>query len=184
VSQDALRVDFLATEGLPAGGALGLCQLPGRNGVSATGVVWARVLGDDLRTLSETEQVDRLVCLLEDHELSAYGVPTLIPEAQAAGLSVTRFPIADGTVPRGGPPELLPLVTTIVTVLRAGERVVIHCVAGMGRTGLVAGCVLVALGMKAPEALALLTRARGPACPETAAQRWCVDAYANEIGPA
>ncbi|MDF1566034.1 MAG: protein phosphatase [Deltaproteobacteria bacterium] len=177
-----LPVDWLPA--LPGGlpGALGLTMLPGRRGRGAAGRVWERELALDLRQLRDDHRADRLVSLVEDHELDAYGVPGLVEAAAAAGLTHTRFPIPDGTVPREGPPALQPLVVELVGALRAGERVVVHCVAGLGRTGTVSGCVLVALGMEPPEALALLAEIRGPHCPETGAQRWFVGAYLDEVG--
>ena len=37
--------------------------------------------------------------------------------------------------------------------LREGQAVLLHCAAGLGRTGTAAACVLKALGLDAPEAL-------------------------------
>ena len=37
--------------------------------------------------------------------------------------------------------------------LRAGESVLLHCAAGLGRTGTAAACVLKALGLETREAL-------------------------------
>ena len=158
-----------------------LCSLPGRRGRGADGKEWTRSLGDDLRSLRDGFRADRLVTLIEDHELAAYGVPELSEAVHAAGLLYTRFPIADGTVPRGGPPELAPLITELAGALEGGERLVIHCVAGLGRTGTVAGCLLRHLGLSPEAALARLSKVRGPRCPETAAQRWFVGAYGSEV---
>ncbi len=44
-------------------------------------------------------------------------------------------------------------VATIATALRAGDAVLLHCAAGMGRTGAAAACVLKALGLDTQEAL-------------------------------
>jgi protein-tyrosine phosphatase len=41
----------------------------------------------------------------------------------------------------------------IAAALRAGDSVLLHCAAGMGRTGSAAACVLKALGLPAEEAL-------------------------------
>jgi len=44
-------------------------------------------------------------------------------------------------------------IQTIADALRAGDAVMLHCAAGMGRTGTAAACVLKALGLDASEAL-------------------------------
>jgi protein-tyrosine phosphatase len=44
-------------------------------------------------------------------------------------------------------------VTAIADGLRAGDAVLLHCAAGIGRTGTAAACVLKALGLEAGEAL-------------------------------
>lgn len=44
-------------------------------------------------------------------------------------------------------------IATIATRLRSGDAVMLHCAAGLGRTGTVAACVLKALGLDAEDAL-------------------------------
>ena len=58
-----------------------------------------------------------------------------------------------------------------------GERVLIHCHGGRGRSGLVAARLLIDRGMDAPAALATVRRAR-PGAVETAGQEAHLTAYA------
>jgi protein-tyrosine phosphatase len=44
-------------------------------------------------------------------------------------------------------------IARIAQALRAGKPVMMHCAAGMGRTGSAAACVLKALGLSTAEAL-------------------------------
>lgn len=44
-------------------------------------------------------------------------------------------------------------ISAIAAALRAGDAVLLHCAAGMGRTGTAAACVLKALGLQSGEAL-------------------------------
>lgn len=57
-----------------------------------------------------------------------------------------HFPIEDLGVP-DDEEAFVALAREAADKLRAGERVMIHCTAGIGRTGLMAVCVLMALGM-------------------------------------
>jgi Dual specificity phosphatase, catalytic domain len=54
---------------------------------------------------------------------------------------------------------------------RRDKSLLIHCRAGIGRTGLVTCCLLQSLGMKAEQAWALLSKARGVMIPDTEQQR-------------
>ena len=50
-------------------------------------------------------------------------------------------------------------VEQVAQGLRMGDRALLHCAAGMGRTGTMAACVLKRLGMPAAEALAAVSAA-------------------------
>ena len=171
-----LRVDWLPFE-LP--GAVGLTLCPGKRSRSKYGGhLWRRDLQVDLSRLSQTYRADVLVSLIEDHELTTYGVPSLYSECESRGLEVWRLPIRDVSTP-AGPQAVVELVGRIVTAASSRRRVVVHCIGGLGRTGLIAGCVLVELGHSAEDALALLATTRSPNCPETAAQRAFVHHYST-----
>ncbi len=75
------------------------------------------------------------------------------------------------------------LLATVQQRLTDGASVVIHCEGGKGRTGVVAGSLLVALGASTPEALRRLHEARGPNCPENARQRTFIERFATEARP-
>jgi protein-tyrosine phosphatase len=64
-------------------------------------------------------------------------------------------------------------VQQIAESLRTGEAVMLHCAAGLGRTGSTAACVLKALGVSTTEALQRV-RAAG-SNPQNAAQSGLVD---------
>ena len=61
-----------------------------------------------------------------------------------AGLTFVEFPIEDFGVPASAA-RIAPVVQRIVTTLRHGGSVGVHCNQSIGRSGLLASCVLVAL---------------------------------------
>lgn len=88
----------------------------------------------------------------------------------ASGLTWLRLPIPDASVP--GPSFEAAWVQAGPQwrgLLTRGDRIVIHCRGGLGRSGLVAARLLVELGDSAREAL-LRVRAARPGAVETAEQ--------------
>jgi protein-tyrosine phosphatase len=69
------------------------------------------------------------------------------------------------------PGSIDPAVDAVGESIRGGRRVAIHCRMGLGRSPLVAAAVLIADGLTADEAMAIVSEARGASTPETAAQR-------------
>jgi protein-tyrosine phosphatase len=107
-------------------------------------------------------------------------VPELAARARARGLAVLELPIADQGAPSA--PEMRALSLDLVGRLRAGETVVVHCLGGLGRSGLVAACVLADLGAGADGSVARVRDARGPRAIESAEQESFVRAYATSGG--
>ena len=85
------------------------------------------------------------------------------------------FPIADRQVP-ASPSAAIELVHRISILLQQGKNVAIHCRAGIGRSGLLAACVLVSQGFDVADAFEGISNARGTAVPDTEEQRiWIAD---------
>ena len=120
--------------------------------------------------------VSLLALLVEDRELERWGDPALVEHAAAAGLAVRRFPIPDGHAP----PSLDGVDALLAEI--AGARVtgdvVVACMGGVGRSGTIAACAMVAAGVQPDRAIAHLRDVRHPTAVETAAQVAFVSAYA------
>ena len=116
------------------------------------------------------ERVQVIVCLAATEEIrgksAAYAAAL---EAQAVPCPVESFPVADFECARRSRGVLGARRAASARRLTGGERVVIHCGAGIGRTGTLAACVLLALGE--PPAQAEQAVSAAGSHPETAAQR-------------
>lgn len=154
-----IRANFLPEEEVGLPGLLGMTFAPG---VRATALRerWERDLAADLRGLQEGYGMSLLVSLIEDHEYDGYGIPR--PSGDRVGeVEIRRFPIVDMSVPEEAKKdEYDALIEGIIGRLERGDTVVVHCLAGLGRTGTVAACILVALGHPAQEAIDAVRRAR------------------------
>lgn len=162
-----LRIDFVALEG---GGGIGMTHCPGRCTVDARGRAWARRLQDDVRDVREAG-ISSVLTLLDDAELARLGVPGLGAALRDAGLGWTQWPLPDFGVPDARAMRDWDAVQAgVLERVRAGERVLVHCAAGLGRTGTMVAVLLQGLGADAHEAIRRV-RAVRPGTIETEAQR-------------
>jgi protein-tyrosine phosphatase len=125
--------------------------------------------------------VDTVVSLLtpdEEHELQLQDESR---EAKAQGIAFLSLPIRDRQVP-DSESSLNSMLNRVDEVLSSGKNVLIHCRQGIGRTGLVAACLLVNKGWESDAAIRLLSAARGIAVPETEEQRSWIQKYAGQVG--
>lgn len=113
--------------------------------------------------------IDRLVSLLETHEIRELGLQTAPDLCAANQIDFVHYPIKDR-----GLPSSLPVTQKLVVQLHddllKGDNTVIHCRAGIGRTGLLAAAVLIRHGYDAMVALAMISKARGVTVPDTEEQ--------------
>lgn len=156
-------VDFISNEVLKLPGRLGMTLCPGCKQQWR----WNRELQPDLERLKQYYKTDVIVTLMEEFEFADYGVPTLLTRIKEIGFEGVHFPIQDGNIPREDQvEEFLALIKNIVQLLTSGKTVVVHCRGGLGRTGTVVSCVLVAMGYKAEEAIKLVRKTRSERCVE------------------
>lgn len=154
-----LRVDWI-DDHWTVPGRLGLTVLPGRKDRG-------RRLDDDIDAL-KAQGVSAVVCLIPNAELKHYGVPDLLAAYTMAGLAVHHLPVLDQK--NSSLQEMSRLVDWVEKHLVAKERVVVHCVGGLGRSGVAAACFLRRRGMNARDAIAEVRRVRSDRAVETEAQ--------------
>jgi Cyclin-dependent kinase inhibitor 3 (CDKN3) len=145
-------------------GKLLLHSMPGR--YEALENVWVQV---------RNEGVHAIVCLAERdklHERSS-------EYARALAANTVPCPVILFEVPDRGAPEdregFWALASEVAKRLQLGEVVLIHCAGGVGRTAMLAVCVLLALGEPVSDARSVVSRAGSTV--ETAPQSqliwWC-----------
>ncbi len=154
-------------DGVP--GRLFRAPMPGR---------WDWPIDRAMRDIDATD-IDLVVCLAPMREIRAEA-PKYAREIDDEDLpwEMWDMPIPDDGVPEDEE-EFLDLARDVAEELRDGANVMIHCFAGIGRTGTLATCTLMALGMGKEEALRAVEEAG--AGPETAAQLQLVDWAARAI---
>lgn len=137
----------------------------------------ATTLERDAATLASAIGTHAVAPLITDAEVRALGL-TAWPQALIhAGVRVMPWAIEDMSVPDDHD-RFAAFVGTLAGELREGRTVTVHCRAGLGRSGMVAACVLVHVGAAAPQAIAHV-RASRPGAVETEAQEAYVAEYAR-----
>lgn len=122
-------------------------------------------------------------------ELAARGVTVLVNLHERAhqpallarhGLAELHLPVPDFTPPT--PEQIARGVVALERAIAAGQRVAVHCGAGLGRTGTLLACYLVHRGLR-PDAAIARVRAARPGSVETREQVAAVTAYERCITP-
>ena len=124
--------------------------------------------------------VKAVVCLLEAaevRELALHDEPVL---CQGSEIEFISFPITDRGVPKSAQ-QAAQLVERVVSLLKTGAPVAIHCRAGIGRSSLIAACVMLKLGFPRSEVFPVLSRARGLRVPDTSTQEQWLSVFAREM---
>jgi protein-tyrosine phosphatase len=97
--------------------------------------------------------------------------------AKSQGMLFESFPIPDLQVPRSES-KLASTLEKASSTLAGGTNLVIHCRQGIGRSGLVAACLLATKGISPGAAIDAVSAARGVLIPETSEQREWIDRFA------
>lgn len=126
--------------------------------------------------------VDTVVSLIEGAEERDLRLEQEPLFCRTYGIEFVSFPIRDRSVPVS-PDAVAALVDWILSDLRRGLGVVIHCRIGIGRSSLIAACVLHALGHKYDTLFPILSRSRGLPVPDTPAQADWVRHYTRTMTP-
>ena len=150
----------------------------GRLGVAARprGADWL----DEELARWRRENVDTVVSLLTPEEESEFALESECVRAHAQGMTFVSLPVQDRQVPQSEA-AVESVVHDLDNALSTGKNVVVHCRQGIGRSGLLAACLLVQRGWTPDAAVQLLSKTREREVPETQEQRRWIDRYASKI---
>jgi len=123
-----------------------------------------------------------IVSLLAADEVAELELHQQAEHCERLGLEYTSFAIADRGIPIDAQ-ELLTLVEQLDERLRSGYSVGIHCRMGIGRSSLVAACLLIRQGLRPDAAFQLISSSRGLQVPDTPTQADWVKSLAERLRP-
>ena len=144
--------------------------------------------------LEEAEETEKDVAMLKEmgieyvvllqtlSELN-YVEPSLIELYKSAGIKVIHYPVQDMNIPKD-PGSFDRLLSTIFSLLRNNKSVLIHCMGGKGRTGLVAAALLIKTGKVNASKAINYVRSIRPGAVETLTQEQFLYKYAQRIADA
>ena len=163
----------IATVDAPCGVVIGMTLCPGKIG-PGNRHPWVRNLEHDLQAL-DAWGTRCLITLMELHELIDYQAQDLGERARAryGEAGWLHLPIMDCSTPDAvWEAQWQIWRDPLYDRLDRGERIVIHCLGGLGRTGLAACRILVERGMPPQQALKEVRAARPGAVETTGQERY------------
>jgi protein-tyrosine phosphatase len=136
-------------------------------------------LAEEIRAL-QTGSVDILVSLLTAEEITSFDLSEEPEVCAAHGIEYRSFPIPDHSVPTSHT-AVLEFAAKLASDLNAGKAIAIHCYAGIGRSSLMAACILVIQGKSPIEAFDQIRQARGTHVPDVGEQFVWVESFARRL---
>jgi len=125
--------------------------------------------------------IRQVVSLLEPSEARNLGLDAERLEVKACEMGFLSLPIPDMGIPPSVE-DFTQITQRLFTQVNAGINTLVHCRAGIGRSGLLAAGVLLHTGMSPEEAFDYVSKMRGIRVPETPEQDyWLVANHATII---
>lgn len=135
---------------------IGMSVLPGRCRGSVR-----RNVDKDLDRVKNHFSIDTIVSLMPEEQLAEMKVSNLIKAVEDHGMVSIMHGWRDKWIPDYSSLDFtIALVHKAISRIRRGDSVLIHCMGGKGRTGLLAVCILINLGYTLPESIAIIRRSR------------------------
>jgi protein-tyrosine phosphatase len=123
---------------------------------------------------------DTVVSMLTPEENAEFDLTDEPRKSSDAAIEYLSLPIPDRGIPESQR-AFDAMAERVRDDLIAGKAVGVHCRAGIGRSALLAGSVLVLLGFSVNDALRRIESARGTGVPETRQQHSWIEQFANQL---
>jgi protein-tyrosine phosphatase len=136
-------------------------------------------LEDEIHSWHEAG-LDIIVSLLTRPEIEEFDLAREEELSQAHDIELISFPIPDREVPTSREAAIA-LAHKLEAALSSGKSVGLHCRQGIGRSSLLAACVLISSGENPAEAFERISKARGRAVPDTVEQKEWVRSLAPDL---
>jgi protein-tyrosine phosphatase len=138
--------------------------------------IMARPRGGDWLTQEiaqlKKQGVQVLVSLLEQQEITELGLNAQQQTCTANAIEYINFPITDRSIPVSTE-KAKTLIEALTEKINNGSPVVIHCRMGIGRSSIMAACILLKAGYRPNEVLSHISKIRGLKVPDTEEQeKW------------
>lgn len=114
----------------------------------------------------KSQGADVIASMLTDPEVAAFNLDREEDACALQGLEFLRFPIVDHSTPTDAD-AAVEFARGLLERLEAGKAVIVHCFAGIGRSGMMAVATMYLAGFEIDEACKRLSEARGLRIPET-----------------
>ena len=125
-------------------------------------------LEEDVLSLKK-QGVQTIVSLLDRNEIYELGLENELERCSKHGIEFINFPIIDRNVPKLDS-EFHKFIGQLREKIVAGKHVVIHCRMGIGRSTIIAGCLLIKHGYKTDNVIVHIGKIRGMRVPDTEEQ--------------
>ncbi|XP_070576947.1 cyclin-dependent kinase inhibitor 3-like [Ptychodera flava] len=158
------KIDWLDYSDVGCPEDLGISSLPGCRFKD----VW-RSLDADIDCLKEQE-IQEIFVLCTRGEMTKYRVPRLLQEYHKEDFTVHHYAFPDGSVPPIA--NCMKLLEELRVCLMSGRRSLIHCYGGLGRSCVVAVCLMLMMdeNMEVEEAIQRVRTLRGSGAIQTVKQ--------------
>jgi ADP-ribosyl-[dinitrogen reductase] hydrolase len=167
-----LQIDWITSNLFT--GRIGITLCPGKYQPVSWSGGWNRNLEIDIDVIGASGSTV-VVSLVEDNEMRVLGVQGLGKAILAREMEWIHIPFEDTTAPDYKWMQGFDLVApSILTSIKNGDSIVIHCKGGLSRAGTVVALLLCSMGMEVFSAIQLIRNVRSKNCINSIQQEFLI----------